>query len=295
MGEKKVDISVVIPTRDVGALLRNQLASLALQDYVGSWEVVIADNGSTDDTVEIAMNAARNLPMPVRVVHATHARGANVARNAGARVARGNVLLFCDGDDETSPQWVRTMGGALEAADIVGGTLDFGRLNAPRAMAWSFRVPSAIQEYRGFRYALSANLGLRATLFEELNGFDESFRGGFDEVEFGYRAARADCVLREASGAIVHYRLRPTRRTLFRQRFRYGVTSRQFLAKYPELHDPKIDPLRRQLRTVLAQTLRVGMYAFGPRTTRDGYIATLAYEVGVLTALIGEKSHRPAN
>jgi glycosyltransferase involved in cell wall biosynthesis len=68
------EVSVVIAALNAAATLPLQLAALAAQDYSGSWEVVVADNGSTDATVAIAREFASSLPHLV-LVDASDRRG----------------------------------------------------------------------------------------------------------------------------------------------------------------------------------------------------------------------------
>src|SRR4051812_28957961 len=96
-------VSVVIPARNAARLLPLQLAALAKQTYAGTWEVVVADHRSADGTARVASEWAARLPC-LRVVSVGRRGGANVARNEGARAARGEVLAFCDADDVASPR-----------------------------------------------------------------------------------------------------------------------------------------------------------------------------------------------
>ena len=102
--------SVVIPTYNAAATLDATLAALAAQEGVAPFEVVVADNGSVDDSAEVARRWADRLPL-LRVVDASRARGVAAARNDGIRAARGDVVLLCDADDVTDPGWVAAMLG----------------------------------------------------------------------------------------------------------------------------------------------------------------------------------------
>jgi glycosyltransferase involved in cell wall biosynthesis len=88
-------ISVVVPVRDGAGVLAGQLGALAAQEVPEPWEVVIADNGSRDRLSEVVAARRASVPGP-RVVDASGRSGVNHARNAGARAARGDRILFCD-------------------------------------------------------------------------------------------------------------------------------------------------------------------------------------------------------
>lgn len=92
-------VSLVIRSRDEADRLRLTLASLANQ--VAGAEVVVVDDGSTDHTVAVLAEASGILPLTV--LHHARPQGRSAAANAGARAARGDVLLFLDGDTLAGP------------------------------------------------------------------------------------------------------------------------------------------------------------------------------------------------
>src|SRR5664279_3010368 len=117
----RLDVSVIIPAYNGAALIGNQLDALAQQETNLSWEVIVADNGSTDATPDIVRQRAASYPVDLRVVDASARRGVGPAGNAGARASRGAVLLFCYVDDEVMPGWVDGAWNALRQFDLVGG------------------------------------------------------------------------------------------------------------------------------------------------------------------------------
>lgn len=94
--------SVVVRSKDEAPRLRLALASLARQTV--RCEVVVVNDGSTDATAQVLDEARASLDLTV-VAHAT-ARGRSAASNAGARAARGEVVLFFDGDTLAAPDVV---------------------------------------------------------------------------------------------------------------------------------------------------------------------------------------------
>ena len=94
--------TIVVRSKDEASRLRLALASLTRQTAPA--EVVVVNDGSSDATAQVLADAARAMPVTV-VAHAT-ARGRSAAANAGARAARGDILLFLDGDMLAAPEWV---------------------------------------------------------------------------------------------------------------------------------------------------------------------------------------------
>src|SRR5215213_3208362 len=115
-------ISVIIPVRNGAGTIEAQLAALSRQSWDGAWELIVADNGSTDDTVRRVQDAAHSLPA-VRIVDASARRGPSFARNAGARAAEGATLLFIDADDIVEPGWLGSMAEAAAQHPLVAGAL----------------------------------------------------------------------------------------------------------------------------------------------------------------------------
>ena len=120
--ETSVAVSVIIPAFNAAETLDAQLRALSQQQWGGTWEVVVADNGSTDDTVARAALRKDDLPA-LRVVDASGERGPSFARNVGARVADGDYLLFVDADDIVEPGWLAHMAEAAIDHPLIAGSL----------------------------------------------------------------------------------------------------------------------------------------------------------------------------
>ncbi len=95
-----MDISVVVPTRNRSALLATTLRSALVQRGV-DFEVLVVDEASTDDTLEVvdSFGDAR-----IRVIRHTTAQGVSAARNHGVAEARGAWIAFLDDDDLWAPE-----------------------------------------------------------------------------------------------------------------------------------------------------------------------------------------------
>lgn len=215
--------SVVIPVRDGVSTIGAQLDALSRQDYTGRWEVVVADNGSTDGTQALVAEWSQRLPQ-LRLVDASGRPGAAAARNAGARQARGDVLVFCDADDVVCPGWLTAMTAATRQADVVGGAIDSHALNDADALRWRPPLPdSSLPISHGFLpYALTASVAFRADVFHQLGGFREDYPAG-EDVELLWRAQLAQLRVAFAADAVVQYRYRGGLGPLLRQYLLYGT------------------------------------------------------------------------
>jgi glycosyltransferase involved in cell wall biosynthesis len=157
-----------------------------LQQCDEPWEVVVADNGSTDESRSVVEKWA-DRAQTFRLVDAAKTIGPGAARNAGARAAKGELLAFCDADDVVQPGWLAGHVAALANADFVGGAYDFWSLNglvAPNPPIPS--VPSAISQYGFLPAAMSSNLAIRRYVFEEVGGFAEDLLTG-EDIDLSWR------------------------------------------------------------------------------------------------------------
>lgn len=114
--------SVIIPTRNRASELRDCLSSLTRQTMPpGGFEVVVVDNGSSDDTATVARSFEGALRL--RLLQAPEP-GLHVGRHAGAQAATSDVLLFCDDDILADAGWVDSVAAAFESDPglaLVGG------------------------------------------------------------------------------------------------------------------------------------------------------------------------------
>jgi GT2 family glycosyltransferase len=219
-----LDLSVVIPARNAGHTLGMQLSALSVQEFDGSWEVIVADHGSTDTTRAVAELAGPSFP-EFRVIDAADASGVSAVRNAGCRAARGSKITFCDADDVVTPDWLAAMSKALENHDAVGGSLRLGLLNSPRVSGWRSRgLVGHLNTWPGYLpWAIGANFAIRTEVFRELGGFDERFpMNGAEDVELCWRLQLAGYSLGFAPDAAIEYRMRETMTDSLRQAYRYA-------------------------------------------------------------------------
>lgn len=255
-----------MPVRNAATTIGGQLRALAEQDAPPSWELVVADNGSTDGTPELTRSLSARIP-GFRLVVAGGPAGVSHARNVGAAHASGAVLVFCDADDEADPAWVSAIGEAARTHGIFGGALDRRRFTAPARRRPGLELSTGLSRpFPGYLpFASGANLAVRSDVFRDLGGFDESFVGGGDDVDFCWRAQQAGYELGFAPRAVMHYRERATAVAAARQFFRYGVQDPHLYKKHRRCGMP-----RSSARTVVSTWagLTIGGIRFLPTAAR---------------------------
>ncbi|MGE5359050.1 MAG: glycosyltransferase [Bacteroidales bacterium] len=179
-------ISVLIATYNRGGMLARCLEHLLRQAFEPGDEVVIVDNGSTDDTANVVREAATRASVPVRYLMEP-AAGKSRALMTGLSVARGDVLALTDDDVVVSNDWIATIRNAWRQSNpgLVGGRVmplwerpapawlqrpdgkAYGPLSAPLALLdyGPARVPL------GARTALGANMAVSRRALDEAGGF----------------------------------------------------------------------------------------------------------------------------
>ena len=232
-GDVPAVVSVVMPMRNASAHLLPQLQALSGQHCPVPWELVVADNGSTDGSVEIVRRHQGNIPHLV-VVDASAAVGAGATRNAGVRAAAGALVVFCDADDVVAPGWLAGMVQALGTSPLVAAHVDFRRLNEPWTVTYRDAGTGLRDTEPAFLpYAFAAALGVRRCLHEALGGFDEKLLGAGEDRDYCYRAKLAFGVSPVlAAGAVVHYRARCTPLSMYRQSRSYALANVQLYKAY---------------------------------------------------------------
>ncbi|SMF26334.1 Glycosyltransferases, probably involved in cell wall biogenesis [Cellulosimicrobium cellulans J34] len=232
-------VSVVVPAFDAAATLGEQLEALAQQVGAPAFEVLLCDNGSRDATADVARGWRDKPPTTpawsaLRLVDASARRGPSAARNVGAAEARGTYLAFCDADDVAAPDWVAATHAALLEHPMVAGPWDLTRLNTHYAHVGDRTDPTfRMAFWDELPTAGAGNLALRADVFAEVGGFDETLPVG-EDIDLCWRVQLAGHALGE-SDAVMHVRMRTDLRSVFRQAYTYGRADRQLAHKYAAL------------------------------------------------------------
>jgi glycosyltransferase involved in cell wall biosynthesis len=221
-----MDLTVIVPCLNAEATLAVQLEALAAQQWSKLWELIIADNGSTDRSVEIA-NTYKERFASFRIIDASGPKTASYPRNRAARVASSDKLAFCDADDEVASGWVASIGNALERYDVVHGQFCFDKFNEPHQAA------SAAKDWKDglFRGRFlpgggTGNLGIRRWVHEAISGFDECLPR-FEDADYFWRLQLEGFELKYIPEAIVQVRFGRIKASLssLYMRYRDGAAS----------------------------------------------------------------------
>ena len=102
-----VKVSVIVPVYNASQYIGNTLNSIINQDF-DSYEIIVIDDGSTDDSLAIINRTLENIEIPHRIIHQENA-GVSVARNVGIEASKGDYLVFIDADDHVTPNHLSTL------------------------------------------------------------------------------------------------------------------------------------------------------------------------------------------
>jgi glycosyltransferase involved in cell wall biosynthesis len=213
-----VEVSVVMPFRDAAPHVGNQLDALARQEFAGTWEVVAVDNGSADESLQIAESFRTRLNL--RIVDASERPGAAWATNLGVLHSSGRKLVFIDADDEVAPGYLAAMAAALEQYEFVVSAFDHEALNPTwvRTALGSFaRDPEdPLGDHFGVLPSAGGSVGISRAVFEAVGGFPEDFPRMYD-IALSWEVQFAGTKLHYVPDAIYRVRHRRSLVELYRQ------------------------------------------------------------------------------
>jgi glycosyltransferase involved in cell wall biosynthesis len=225
-------ISVVVCSYNGAATLDGCLCSLMELDYP-DYEVILVDDGSTDETPEIAAR------YPQVIVHRQRNLGLSAARNAGAELAQGEIVAYTDSDCVTDPDWLYylALGMQDQGMDAIGGP------NIPppddgwvaRCVAASPGGPSHVMiDDRLAEHIPGCNMAFRRDHLLALGGFDPQFRQAGDDVDLCWRWLDAGLKIGYAPTALVWHHRRNTVSAYLKQQKGYGRAEAMLMLKHPE-------------------------------------------------------------
>lgn len=235
------NVSVVVPTRNRLPAVSRLLRALQSECHATSgFEVIVVDDGSTDGTVQGIRDSS--WPFPLRIVE-QDGSGAAVARNAGARVATGEVLLFLDDDVEPQRGLIDAHAGAHARAAGIVGLGDLPPLIPDRTFlgimlrTWWEESRQTVR-LAGHRYSyrdlLSGHFSIRRDDFERLGGFDEALRCR-EDYELGYRALESGLQFRFLEDAVAAHHDTTTAAKAFHRKLQEGCADVHLAARHPAM------------------------------------------------------------
>jgi O-antigen biosynthesis protein len=227
-------ISVVVCTYNGARTIRGTLEGLSSLPYP-DYEVIVVDDGSTDDTAEIAQ------AYDVRLVR-TENRGLSSARNTGLAAATGEIVAYIDDDAYPDPHWLTYLAATFQSTDHAGvggpntpppgdGPVAECVANAPGGPIHVLISDSEAEHIPG------CNMAFRRSCLEAIGGFDAQFRAAGDDVDVCWRIRDRGWTLGFNPAAVVWHHRRNSVRAYWRQQLGYGRAEALLEKKWPERYN----------------------------------------------------------
>ena len=229
--EETMKVSVVVCSYNGGSTLDQCLRSLLALDYP-DYEIILVDDGSTDDTPAIAARFPE-----VQTIRQPNC-GLSVARNVGLQAATGEIVAYTDSDCFADPHWLTHLVDQFQrtGAAGVGGpnlTPDDGWLAA--CIAASPGQPThVLASDQLAEHIPGCNMAFRKSALEALKGFNPIYRKAGDDVDICWRLQQAGMWVSFAPGAFVWHHRRQTVKAYFKQQMGYGEAEAILSYDHPE-------------------------------------------------------------
>ena len=225
-------VSVIVCSYNGSRTIRDCLEGISTLTYP-NYEVIVVDDGSTDDTAQIASH------YPVRLIR-TPNEGLSNARNLGLKEAMGEIVAYLDDDAWPDPDWlthlVRTFRHSEQHVGVGGpniaprnsGIIADCVANAPGGPCHVLLTDKVAEHIPG------CNMAFRKEALETIGGFDGQFRTAGDDVDICWRLqARGGTIGFNAAAMVWHHR-RSSIRAYLQQQRGYGKAEALLERKWPE-------------------------------------------------------------
>lgn len=241
-------ISVVIPVFNEAVHIENVLRAVYGNTIIPD-EVIVADGGSTDDTIDIVK---RNFPSVLIVNNPK--RNAASGRNVALRHAQGDIIAFTDGDCIVNHDWIEKICEAFDryGIDGLGGKVVAAKpVNRIEKywgnLAWNVIMSFGDESYVVTKCTLNdafvtGNCAYTRKLLDQLEGFDEWFANNAEDIDLSWRALKANAKLMYIPEVLIHTHNVTTIKGVIRKSFRNGVSSSKLQKRhgYTINFDPSI-------------------------------------------------------
>jgi uncharacterized membrane protein/glycosyltransferase involved in cell wall biosynthesis len=275
-------VSVVVCCYNGADVLPDALQALRKQRYKGGFEIIVVDDGSKDNTFEVASSFK-----DVRVIRNDQNQGLAGSRNVGVEAAKGEIVAFTDDDCRPKAGWIRELaaGYSDDAVLGVGGSADSSEpdnlmlryleeskplkplentLLTSKKLTYRFglylkglagKLPKPAKGQRSVYSLVGANMSFRKSALESVGGFDAHFRFGGEEEDLCKRLneQQPGSLVFTPKAVILHQYERTLKDTLRRSQA-YAKGNARMYHKHKD-----VNPIIFPFPILLAATLALGL------------------------------------
>jgi glycosyltransferase involved in cell wall biosynthesis len=241
------EVSIVIPTRNRAKILERTLPTFCEQQFSCFWEVIVADDGSTDGTADLVRRLSFSAPKRVVIRYVrSQGQGANAARNTAINLARGQIIVLSDDDVLVPPDWLEKLTAPIREgkAEVAAG---------PVILEPSLRLPgkhpgelaALVTHVPEVTIPILGNMAVNRCVFNR-GLFNPTIEAPVEEIEWLERVKASWVAVPEA--AVVHLKDPKDLRflSLARLAWRRGLSGGRYAARRG----------RAEMRTALTTALR---------------------------------------
>lgn len=223
--------SIIIPVYNRASLIGAVIEALLEQTYK-PLEIIVVDDGSTDETARVVSS------YPVRYIYQKNSGPAS-ARNRGFRESRGDIIAFIDSDCIAKKDWLENLLKGFDSPEVgaVAGSYDIANPESILSRLIHEEIRWRHSRFKGFIRAFgSYNVAIRRTVFEQVGGFDETYRtASGEDNDLSYRILKAGYRIRFMPDALVaHYHTERLFKYL-KEQFRHAFWRMKLYRDHPDM------------------------------------------------------------
>lgn len=227
-------ISVVVCSYNGAATIRSCLESLQNLDYP-NFEVILVNDGSTDDTAAIIKENDFRLISTVN-------QGLSNARNVGLEAATGEIVAYIDDDAFPDEHWLKYLAAKFLATDCAGvGGPNIAPAGGGKSAECIANAPGGpihiLISDEEAEHIPGCNMAFRRDCLKTIGGFDPIFRVAGDDVDICWRIQQSGHWLAFSPSAMVWHHPRNSIRAYWKQQFGYGKAEALLEQKWPQKYD----------------------------------------------------------
>lgn len=255
--------SVIIPVYNDPRGIEHTLRSVVNQNFPHeTYEIIVVDNGSTDNTADIVHSFSNKWPLLVRLVSENKTQNSYVARNKGVNVSRGEIIVFIDADMTVERHWLNDVMNVFQDNQIayIGTRVKMYLQKKSTVASYDMATDFNIERYiNQSHFAPTCCLAVKKELFAHLGPFDSRLLSSADK-EFGNRVYKAGYALSYIPSVVVYHPARQTLLQLLSKAFRLGRGFAQLINFYSYRYNNKKGLLPRVLRTKPGKRINTWRY-----------------------------------